>query len=543
MFGRHFYRKSVLRLCVLSLAMPTLGSCEFFDKVKSVAEEAGETVKSWAGEAGNTIVNFFTGPVSDWWNGLIDGASKIYDDVSGAVVDGFNTFATGVADCYESVKDGVVTFYNGAIEKFKIKEVDRSTEDYALVKDDNEARVYAILDQQLCSEYSVFPAYVYHPLTNELIDGIGFSSETECYVDEGGASYFGAGFLSGIGEIELDSSALSEGVEIIRPGNESGNKYVYTHEVEPFKSHFISNQRYVRFGVGERNNLLFEEEETDNYGSESDYGGLFNFDTGKWVFGDNNDYVRPDGNILDPETLDTTKIMTSLGSKDGRVDCTFSVSNLINGASNVISELKTRIANMGRMVLGNDAMEVVDSLSHVKASDIFSVDGSKFTFQGIPEAIGTIDVNSLAKGLAIGGTILSLALTLVFTVVEKIIPLFAIFKGVPAAMLGCCMDVLLQMCLEKKNINDVNWVRMIVNSVCTVIGVYTNGMVGEKVANAVAESVVAFVDGGEALGGVGMIFLKTFLSSIIVSGIFSLISKGASKAFNFIKARVSKEPA
>ena len=536
---KKFRRKSLIMLASLSCIIPSLSSCDFNEGVNNV--------KDWFSDVGEKTVNFFNGNVVNWWNSVADGAVRVYDDVSKFVVNTSKTVSVSVCNCYETVKDGVVTFYNGIIDEVTIKEQSRATSDFEMYKGDTETLVYAIVSSELSKYYDVFPAYIYHPETNEVIDGLAYTDRSDVYKTSDGEGFYGAGFISLFNEIELDKSLINKGIEIYVPEEDSASRFVYSYTMNKFTSHFIANNKYVVFGVNNNNSLTFTESARDSYERDiKKYGALYDYDKSYWVYGEGNEYITTNGNILDPSCLNSLKAARNITDTDeGSASMTFSIDNIINCISNSIYAVKTKLMSMKETkILGANLNDILTSLGKVTASDVVKVNEDGFTFNKIPASfkIGpnvTLDSTTVAKTLAIIATVEAFVGFLGCSILEKFFPVFAIIKGAFAAKMGAYLDLVLQLFLEGKSIQEVNWLRLIIKGIAGGFSAYTP-IVADAAIDAAAESTIAFITEGKSIIDTMEVFSYAFVTSLLIAGIIQGISKLGSAIAKGIKKLVVK---
>lgn len=522
--------KSLALLLSASIALTSCGSFQ----------EGWNNVKDWFAKIGNNIYDFATGPLSDWWGGVMEGATKIYDDVSSWVVETTNTVKTNVCDFYTEVKGGIITFYNDVVDSVTIREASRSTADYELYKNDPETLAYSLISSQLSDAYEVFPAYIYHPETNEVIDGLGFSDLSEVYKTNDDVGYFFSGFVSGNGEETVTDEMIKNGIEIYRPEDEGENKYIYAYTLDPAKTHFIANKKYVTCEINDKHAIAIESKDTTEYKSENEYGALYDYDNKKYVFGEKNEFLTTTGNLIDKNNLNILDATKAATNDVGGSGFTMSLQSLIVCASNSIYLLKQKIAELNSSTfLGANIGDLTSSLSGVKASDIFTSSENGFTFQKMPNVINGQDTTNLAKTLSIAMTVMSVIFSFAVTIFSKtwIGKLVSLGAG---AMVGFSMELMTQLLFEKRTIQEVNWGSLIIRSVVGGISALTGSVLGSALIGAVADSAVDFVfEGGTILDGM-LIFAKSFITSLIVAGVMKLVSVAANKAVSGIKKLVNK---
>lgn len=508
----------------------------------SAISDIGHGAGEWIDETGRHITAFVDGPLASFLNDVQEGAHKVNDDVTKFLVDSYQTISTSVCDIYERVKDGVITFYNGIVDNLTVKEAIRSTADYALNADDNETLMYAIIDTQLSDDYDVFPAYVYHPRTHEVIDGIGFTDNSEQYVSEDGVGYYASGFISGYNEAPLSEEDIQNGIEIIRPDDNSDLRYVYCYEVKPFQSHFVANDRYVLFGIDENHSLRFEERSKGTYESQDDYGGLYDYDNKTWLVGNSNDFISVDGNLMASQSLGAGDVVQALFTQTNQGGYSFTVDNVLNGASNAIYSVQTTLRDAkASSFLGNNIEDLSEALNNIQGSDVIDTSKEAFTLHSVPETIGDVNVTKLAKVLAIVSTVLSFAGILVCRCLEKVNPVFAVLKGAFAAIQGCAIDLLVQTLLEKKSINEVNWGRLIFSSLSSVLIVYTSSIMGRALTKSISKSAIAFGFQNKATLDTMQVFGETFIATLMFGGLSQVAIAAKNGITGGVKSLVSKK--
>ena len=208
----------------------------------------------------------------------------------------------------------------------------------------------------------------------------------------------------------------------------------------------------------------------------------------------------------------------------------FSVDNVVNCISNAAYLVKCKLQELTSGTLfGAKINEISKAVGDVKASDVVTIDNDGFTFKDIPESFTVapnvkVSATDVAKTLVIITTVESFIGILVFACLQKINPAFAILTTVFASGMGCSLDLIAQLYSEGKTIQEVNWCRLIIKSIAGAISIHTH-LLADALVDAIAESTIAFITGGQSIQDAMKTFSYAFVSSLLIVGIIQGINK------------------
>lgn len=510
-----------------TLSFTSLAGCSFNEIVSNI---------------GSNIASYF-GVASDWFGGVVDGAASVYDDVSKYVTDAYNTVATAVGNFGEEVKDGWMTISAKTISAFSIDETVLSSTDTELYKDDPGAFILALLSSRLSEKYEVFVGDIYVPEMNYEVLGLGFTDRTEIFQSSinDNDSFYSTGFIGAYDEPEIPSSIYSEGLEINRLDDTStGEKYLYDFSLEPFESHCIYQNKYIKFGVNELHQMFYSVATTETANYNNNLGGLYDYTNKEWVdpsvYGESNTYIDTTSTYFDafftPETIGNA-CKSELTNSSFKV----SINQLLSCISNVTAIVKKTLEDYASTnFLGYTKDDLSAAINSITGSDVIDTSNDKVDIQ---EASSNPKTSSaLVKSLVIAGTVLSIMLTITSGLFAKAFPEFTF---VFSSLAGACIEIMVEVVANNKSTEDINWTKVLVASLAGGIGFVCKGVISDSLIAGLTASAFSFIDGKTVLDSLFSFVPAFFLSVVIgtifkgvVAGIKALSPKWLAKASTFI---------
>lgn len=148
-----------------------------------------------------------------------------------------------------------------------------------------ETFAYGILANDMQYVYDVFPANV--TLENgDIITGMGYTDYSVGYVtDDETKSCFEAGFIANCGEISIPQNEIETGMLVNNLDYQDDNTdFVIAYQCEPFSSHCVVYNKYVKYGVDNEGRFFYEATEYEKGKCDESLGSLYSYDEGRYLF-------------------------------------------------------------------------------------------------------------------------------------------------------------------------------------------------------------------------------------------------------------------
>ena len=511
------------------------------DKGGEIISIVGDKVDSFVDVAGDKMTDIWdniqdgakTGmnSVSEWFHSTVDSTVRVYNDISRNVKSFTDTTVNKAGEFYTSAKDGVISFYNKTTKPITITEQPSITADAYKYVGDNETLVYSLISTELSKKYQVFNASVIDPSTGKRIEGYAYTDKSEAIQEEDNPEniYYSAGFVGAVEEDQLNIIDEDVPLEITRADlSEDETKYFRGFSVNPFRSHFIANNKYVIFGIGEDGNMIFDEYLNYSYNYDNELGGLYNFDTKKWVRGTSNQYLNTSGLVSD-SFLNSGDISSAVIQEFGSFKFSLTPDEIINCISNVATTVKEKITEImdklsSDTFLGFTKEELFKDIDTVNASEIVDVEADSIDLQSTEDLDPENEPSDLVKGLIIAGVAVAFIATIV---VALFCSQYKALIGIFGAILGAAIELMVQTVFEKTSFADINWLKIGLAALAGFISAFC-GPIGDAVVSGLTSGIFTFMDGGSLLES-AISFIKAFVIALIVVGIFKVLGKIAHK--------------
>jgi len=528
-------QKLLIRLLAASLSLSSLSACsldQFWSQAKSWGNQVGGNVVDWASSTWDNVAHWG----ASTWNNVASWSTNAGEAVAkwgSSVIDGVKTASCQVGDFFISVKDSVVSFVlKGGTSLDLLKEPDRS-QDWKSYIGDNDAIVYSLISTQLGKAYDVFPAKITLSDSSQEVYGYAFTDQREAYLyHEGQAdqeTYFASGFLALIDEPTISVDAIKSGLEIVRTDNsdKSDAHYFYSYQIEPFTTHCIADHKYFVYGVND-NQQIFDEVKSDDGHYRSDCGSLYSYDQQKYIVGEEDGFVPTlNSTVEESFSYDSWREESRQAITQG---FSFSLDSLRNLVTEGIYTIQKVLKNLKEQTIFGETLSTLQGeASEVKENDIATVDENEVALHSSGGSIPN-DVVRWLVGIA---TVLQFIVNIFVYVFAKQ------FAPLAGAISGAAMTIFTQNVLEKKAIQDINWVKVAIGALAGALSAET-GIFGDAFIGAVSDAVFAFLDNKSFLD-CALSFVSGFAISIVISVLFNQLTSLAAKALNKLAPNFTKK--
>ena len=410
-------------------------------------------------------------------------------------------------------------------------------EDY---KGDVETFIYGLIISQLEYKYDVFPAEV--ELENGLsVSGIAYTNYEDCYtVDD--ETYFEAGFISSVGEIEIPQDEFDNGIIIENLDySDDDTKFIMAYQSDAFTDHCIVYGQYVVYGVDDSGCIFYEEQEYEKGKCNEELGSLYSYDEAKYVYDvDVGDYVYVTGQSLITQ-LDYDSLQEEVNAVLEEQDENFvqvDVETCVYVAQEAVNNYL--LSMQEETFLGYDVKELAELTAQLNPMECYRI-----TSDGLMETnLEHSTEDTVAQWLVGSACVIAVAVGLVGSVVCIECPALSAASG---AMAGTAIEIFMQVVIANGKVSDIEWSKVAIaagaGAVSGFLGPYimatTAGFSGfmidsalDGVVGAVEQTLYAWMDGEsgtELVKSFGMGFAMGFGLSAGFKGVGAAVGKIAQK--------------
>lgn len=313
------------------------------------------------------------------------------------------------------------------------------------------------LFRQYSLVYDTFSAAITLEDGNE-ITGIGFTDYSAYYeADDGSVGYFPAGFIADYGyEIpDTDIGLVIENLDF----TDERYQFVYDCETVPFMEHCVRNGQYLKYGVNEHGAITYEANPYERGVCDESLGALYSYDTNKLVFDpDVGNYVRINGVTLFDQ-IDFAAVEEQINQIIADQNSRFSQQEIIS-AVHIAQEAITSylLSLQEETFMGYKVTDLVESASQLDPMQCIRITPEGFVIIDITDDIpGTAD--ELTKWLVGAGCFIAIAGSIAL---EIFVPAARPLSG---AIIGAAVDVFMQVIVENKSLENVQWEKVAVAAV------------------------------------------------------------------------------
>ena len=565
---RHLF-KTIIALLIASV---TLSGCdEVISAIDTWFEEVGDTLEDTAQKVEDAVPDEIKDGIHDVGDKIGDAVGDAVDAVYNWGKDTFNyigsgefgrdfvTFSTSaynkakdyivtngrkVGDFFTGVKDNMLAFFLAdGVNSLDLKKKNPTIygwEDYA---EDPETVAIGMVTRYLGQKYNVFYGVIDTEDYGSLY-GLAYTDYENPYVNsETGVSTYNTGFIAFNSECTIPEAIRDDGLIIYNLEEEKdGIQYVYSLEIEPYKTHLISGEKYIVFGIDETQTLFFE---TPDEVDES-LGGLYSFKEERFVSGSENDYVVTDSVLdVDPTSKATIKKVLETMSSGFAIDLT----SIYGYIENAITSVKNVLYNLeDQTILGYKPQQIKNVLNQMGSwipKDIICIKNNTLELAAsTPEGSPT---NTVKWMIGIATLIIFIANLVIQTIGNKIKtthPAIAVLiKGASGAVTAAMMDIFVDTVIHSKSFSEINWNKILISAISGAISSFT-GVLGDAVVAGVTNAIFSLMD-GESILNVALSFVSGFVISLALSAIISVLMKPieaiVSKIARSIKIRQLKK--
>ncbi len=437
------------------------------------------------------------------------------------------------------------------------------TEEWEAYVGDFETFTYGLVVNQISYCYDTFPAYV--RLSNGLdVSGIGYTDYKECYVnDDETECIFLAGFIPYSGEISIPESEFDEGLELYNLDYQDDiASFVYAYKSESFVDHCVVYGDYLKYGVDDEGMIFYDNQEFSRDIVDESIGSLYSYDESKYLLDlDVGNYIGLTGKSL-YDAVDYDELEKEINRILDEQDYNFSDVDIESCAYFAQDAVKSFLLSLQEETfLGYDVDELVQLASELDPLECYRLTDEgmlKFNVEELdkPSSLCKWIVGSTCAVLAIVGAVAS-----------------CVFVECPAlsaaagAVSGIAVEIFLQVVLENKKFDSVNWLNVALSAatgaVSGYLGPYVFAQYGAKfgqyfvvdslidgLLGGTERAVIALIDGGD-LTEIAKSFGWGFATGAALSAAFkaagkivekvsSAVSKGVKRLAPKLCAKVSK---
>lgn len=540
--------------------LPVISSCDDLSTASSESTSSitEEEVKNWFEEAwDNTIdwgTNFWTDlwdKITHWgrstWQSVVDWSTNTGEAVADwgqDVIDGTKHFFCGVGDYVVDLANKSMAFcLKKGVDHLDLTEGLEETdkvENWDEYKNDPEVFTYALISNQMKKAYDVFPAKIYVSNTNSEVYGYAFTDYEQVYAyhenqpDE--ELYYGCGFLSLIDEPTISDADIQAGLEVIKTeSDDSENHYFYSYNCEPFTTHCVVQNKYLKYGVNENHQIFYD---VNNYDGTYDtsLGGLYSFDEKKYIYGEDNGFIPTKGSVI-KEAFDVDNWKDSVKS-DLLRGFNLKIADLRGVVSSAIKTVKTVINNLNEQtVLGYSLNDIKKAVGDVSEGDVATISDEKVAMHAVNDTVPKDNLSATARwivGAAVGVSVIAtIAVALFFPKVS--LGNYAI-NTIVSAISGAVIEFFVESVVMNQGISDVDWIKVgiaaAVGGVTSLIPFTEMGkgwaLVTSSSLAAITTTLYQFLDGASFLDCT-LSFVSAFALAVVTSTLLSLLGHGLSK--------------
>ena len=339
---------------------------------------------------------------------------------------------------------------------------ERKEEDTRLAQiasDSMELFVHEILYDSYSVVYDTFEASIVLPDGNELY-GIGYS-DFSCFFEgeEGERGYFPAGFLTDPGDYYISESER-ENVLVVNNLDYEDDRYgfVLTHHAEPYLEHCVVNGQYVKYGVNENGVITYEADAFDWDNFDSELGALYSYDESRNLFttayGD--EFTLTGVSLHDP--IDYSELEASINRILDEQDKNYFTINVITAVSESKEAVTAYLQSLQEETfLGCNVKALIEEVSTLSPDQCIRITPEGNVIVNVGNEVPTSS-EELARWLVGIGCGIAVAGSIALNV---FVPASAPLSG---AICGAAMDVFMQILVEKRTVDNINWAKVAVSA-------------------------------------------------------------------------------
>ena len=450
-----------------------------------------------------------------------DELQDIVSDVSGEILDNIQDYI--VSD--ETTANMVPLSY--------------SWEDY---QGDVETFAYGILANDMQYVYDVFPASV--TLENgDVITGMGYTDYSVGYVtDDEMKSCFEAGFIANCGEISIPQNEIETGKFVNNLDYQDDNTdFVMAYQCEPFSSHCVVYNQYVKYGVDNEGRFFYEATEYEKGKCDEALGSLYSYDEGRYLF----DLEVGDFTGLTGESLFTSLDYSELEKEINRVletqDKNFvqvDIETLAYFAQEAITSYLLSLQE--ETFLGYNVDMLVEASKELDPMECYRITKDGLTVIDLEHSTE----DQIAQWLVGTACVIAVGVGMVSSVIFIECPPLS---AASSSVVGVAIEVFMQVALSGEKVSNIDWrkvgVAACAGAVSGFLGPYitatTSGAIQfvsdsviDGLIGGIEQSVYAWMDGEsgkDIVGRFGMGFALGFGLSAGFKGVSTVVGKLADR--------------
>ena len=317
--------------------------------------------------------------------------------------------------------------------------------------------VYALIMNQYQQNYSTFNAMVTLSDGTDIF-GIGYTDYAE-YVDSDNTGYFPAGFLALIGEPEISSKEVENGLEIRNLDYAAEDThFLYAYQTEPHLEHCVIWGEYLQYGTDTSGEITYTAQKYEKGICDKSLGSLYSYDNNRYLYdADVGNYVNITGESLSTE-IDYAALEAEVNRILEEQDFHFSTAE-INTAVHLAQEavISYLLSLQEETFLDAEVSELIRLAQELDPMECIQItpDGMIYVEMGeeIPDK-----PDAKTKWLVGSACFIVTALSIGLQVA---CPAAAPFTG---AASSAAIEIFMQVVFENQNLEDINWKKVAVSA-------------------------------------------------------------------------------
>lgn len=370
--------------------------------------------------------------------------------------------------------------------------------------------------------YDTFDASVILPDGTEVF-GIGYS-DFSCYFEseDGSKGFFPAGFIVDGGDVVISEDVVAQGLVVENLDDFSDDYgFVLAYKTDPFLEHCVIDGKYVQYGIDEYGKLCSKQRDYSKEIVDTSLGALYSYDENRFLYDPNvGEFIPISGESL-YANVDFNELETRINQILETQDYNYSKAEVQTSVYFAQDAVNSYLLSLQEETfLGCDVAELIEEVAKLDPMQCV-----RFT----PEGHVVIDIernipqgsSALAKwtvgiccGIVVAGSI----------AVNVFVPATTPVTG---AICGAAIDVFMQVVLENKEVENINWTKVAVSSVAGALMAWACPLGASTITNTVAGKTGSAVL--SKLAGYGFLTISNSIVSGATNAAFTMIDEGSSE--------------
>ena len=403
---------------------------------------------------------------------------------------------------------------------------------------DLETFTYGLIIKQLEQRFDVFSGFV-QISTGEIIYGIAYTDFSECYTnDDETIRYIFAGFIPYYGEEAVPDSDFNNGLYIYSYENIYENmEFIFSYKAEEIWDHCVVFNSYLKYGINSDGCVDFIAEDYVRGRCDESLGSLYSYDESRYVYDvDFGKYYVITGETLSvkvnydelEEEINKLIIQQEINYSQAEVETALNLS--IEAFNSYLLSLQEET------FLGYDVDYLIDSSKSLDYLDCFQITPDGLILLNINEyseqpsdayklVTGVICISVLATNIVVDG--IAKVLNVKYPGLANVV------GGITGASTGAAIDIALQVIIDNKTLENVDWNRVVISAVSGAISgavspylnsikkpglKYISNIAIDAVLGGTEAAVITWFDGGSATE-----IVEQFGTGFALAAVFSAV--------------------